>query len=109
MLQQADEIVLTPIILGELCAGFLKGQKTNKNQAELRAFMSSPRVLTVDIDSETGDRYALILSALWKAGTPIPTNDIWIAASAMQHGLRIVTTDTHYRQVPQVAVEYLEP
>jgi predicted nucleic acid-binding protein len=49
----------------------------------------------------------VIVDALRKAGTPIPTNDIWIAASAMQHGLRVLTTDVHYEKVRQVIVERL--
>ena len=61
------------------------------------------------MDGETSERYAVILDGLRKAGTPIPTNDIWIAASAMHLGLRIVTTDGHYRKVPQVVVAFHEP
>ena len=62
----------------------------------------------VAVDSETAERYALILTALWRAGTPIPTNDLWIAATAMQYGLRILTSDAHYRKVTQVVVDYIE-
>ena len=66
----------------------------------------SPRVSLVDVGEETAERYAVILNSLWQAGTPIPTNDIWIAASAMEYGLRVVTTDEHYDKVPQIMVEY---
>lgn len=107
-LQQADEISLTPVVLGELLVGFMRGKRRKKNEKELRAFLSSPRVTVVDVDEETAQRYALILNALWKVGTPIPTNDIWIAASAMQHGLRLLTRDAHYRKVTQVLVNYVE-
>lgn len=108
MLQQADEIYLTPIVLGELRAGFLRGKHRKKNEGELDAFLSSPRVAVVEVDDETATRYAVILHALWRAGTPIPTNDIWIAASAMQRGLRLLTTDAHFRKVSQVIVEYVQ-
>lgn len=107
-LQQADEISLTPVVLGELLGGFMRGKRRKKNEKELRAFLSSPRVTVVEVDEETAQRYALILTSLWKAGTPIPTNDIWIAASAMQHGLRLLTRDAHYRNVIQVLVDYVE-
>jgi len=60
------------------------------------------------LDQETAARYAAILNTLRNAGTPIPTNDIWIAATAMQHGLRLLTTDAHYVKVPQVIVDFLE-
>ncbi len=58
----------------------------------------------VGLDEGTAERYAFILNALWTAGTPISTNDIRIAASAMQYGLRLLTTDAHYQKVSQVAV-----
>lgn len=106
-LQRADEISLTPVVLGELLAGFIRGKWRKKNERELEAFLSSPRVQVVDVDADTAQRYAVILNALWKAGTPMPTNDIWIAASAMQHGLRLLTRDAHYRQVPQILVDYI--
>ena len=50
--------------------------------------------------------YALILNGLWQADTPIPTNDIWIAATAMEYGLSVVTTDDHYQKIPQIMVAY---
>lgn len=104
--QEADEIALTPIILGELYAGFLLGKHEKKNRSVLREFLASPRVKIRDIDEETSERYAAIFTYLREQGTPIPTNDIWIAASAMQYGLKLITTDTHYLKVPQVIVEY---
>ena len=106
-LQEADEISLNPIVLGELRAGFMRGRRRKKNEEELREFLSSPRVNVVDVDEETAERYAVILSSLWSAGAPIPTNDIWIAASAMQHGFHVLTTDEHYRKVTQVIVNYV--
>ena len=107
-LQRTDRIVLTPIVLGELGAGFRAGTRRKKNEAELRQFLSSPRVDVVAVDAETAERYAVILHGLRSAGTPIPTNDIWIAASAMQHGLRVITTDVHYTRIPQIIVERFE-
>jgi tRNA(fMet)-specific endonuclease VapC len=71
----------------------------------LRAFLASPRVDVIDVTEATSERYAAILDFLWKSGAPIPTNDLWIAASAMQHGLKLITTDTHYMKVPHVVTE----
>jgi predicted nucleic acid-binding protein len=107
-LQRADRIVVTPVVLGELGAGFRAGSHRKKNEAELRRFLSSPRVDVVAMDVETAERYAVILHGLRQAGTPIPTNDIWIAASAMQYGLHVLTTDVHYDRIPQVIVERFE-
>ena len=108
-LQQADEIYFSPIVLGELLAGFRRGRNRARNERELQTFLSSPRVRGVGLDEETAERYAVIVEGLWKAGTPIPTNDVWIAASAMQYGLPIVTTDAHYQRVAQVIVHLFEP
>src|SRR4030042_249300 len=107
--QQADEIVFNPVVLGELKAGFLMGKNEKRNRAILRDFLSSPRAIIAEIDEETSERYAVIVQSLRMKGTPIPTNDLWIAASAMQHGLKILTTDKHYLEVPQIITEYFEP
>jgi len=105
-LQEADEIYLNSVVLGELRAGFMRGSRRRKNEGELKTFLASPRVSVLEMGEETADRYAVILNGLWKAGTPIPTNDIWIAASAMEHGLNVLTTDAHYQKIPQVIVDY---
>ena len=70
-------------------------------------FLDSPRVNLIDVDEETARRYAVIFSTLRAAGTPIPTNDLWIAASAMQHGLRLLTADAHFEKVPQILLQFI--
>ncbi len=104
-LREADEIYLNPVVLGELYAGFAKGGREKKNRDILREFLASPRVQVAGIDEETAERYAAIITYLWRKGTPLPTNDLWIAATAMQYGLKLITTDTHYRNMPQIIVE----
>ena len=108
IVQQADEIVFNPVVLGELVAGFLMGGNEKRNRAILKDFLSSPRAIVVEIDEETSERYAMIVKSLRMKGTPIPTNDLWIAASAMQHGLKVLTTDRHYLEVPQIITEYFD-
>ena len=90
-LQHADEIFLNPIILGEIVAGFIMGTRERKNRTILQEFLSSPRVKIVSIDEETSERYGVITSYLRNERTPVPTNDLWIAASAMlcSMGLRL--------------------
>lgn len=105
-LQEADEICLNVVVLGELLAGFMRGRRRRRNEGELKTFLGSTRVRILDVNEETAERYAVILDSLWRAGTPIPTNDIWIAASAMQHGLHLLTTDAHYQNVTQVIVDF---
>ncbi|MCL4513710.1 MAG: type II toxin-antitoxin system VapC family toxin [Candidatus Eremiobacteraeota bacterium] len=105
--QKIDAIYFNPIVIGELLTGFLKGKRREENKKELDVFLSSPRVKILEINEETGEKYAVILNALWKAGTPVPTNDIWIAASAMQYGLRVLTSDMHYGKIPQITADIL--
>jgi predicted nucleic acid-binding protein len=106
LFQVAEHLYLNPIILGELYAGFQRGRKRSQNEALLHQFLQSPRVNIFPLDEETAERYSVILNTLWTAGNPIPTNDLWIAASAMQYGLEIVTTDSHFQKVVQVLVRH---
>jgi len=108
IMRRASEIVLPATVLGELFAGVRQGRQRIRNLEELEAFRRSPRVRVASVDEETALAYAEIVAYLRRAGTPIPTNDVWIAASAMQVGLRVVTTDAHFALVPQIAVEMLE-
>jgi predicted nucleic acid-binding protein len=102
---EAEEIFLNPVVLGELYAGFVMGEREKKNRDILKDFLSSPRVQVVALDEETAERYAAIVVYLQAQGTPIPTNNLRIAATAMQYGLKLLTTDTHYQKVPQIIVE----
>ena len=105
--READEIYLNAIVLGELMAGFVRGSRRAKNERQLADFIEAPRVNLIDVDDDTSGRYAAIYDTLRTAGTPIPTNDIWIAASAMQYGLRLLTLDAHFKHVPQVLTHFL--
>lgn len=103
---RADSLVVTPIVLGELLAGFRKGSRLAVNLERLEGFLASPRVRWVPVNDETANRYSILHDSLRRAGAPIPTNDVWIAASAMEHGLRLLTTDPHYERIPQIVVSY---
>jgi tRNA(fMet)-specific endonuclease VapC len=108
ILQEAYEAVLTPVILGELLAGFSGGRFETRNRELPKEFIETPRVRIYPIDGETSERYAAVWLHLRQHGTPIPNNDLWIAASAMQHGLKILTADRHFLKVPQVLTTILE-
>ncbi len=104
-IRESSEILVNAVVLGELRVGFLKGNRLEKNLAELTEFLASPRVSVVVIDESTAERYAMILRSLQQTGSEIPTNDVWIAASAMQYGARVLTTDRHFSRVDQIMAE----
>ena len=99
-LRKIDQIGFSAISAGELFSGFKGGNQEDKNREELNVFLDSPRVVVHTIDVETADFYASILNSLKVSGTPIPTNDIWIAAVAFQHGYKLCTKDKHFDLVP---------
>jgi tRNA(fMet)-specific endonuclease VapC len=100
VLQQAHEIGLCPVSIGELLSGFKGGKKEQENRRELEEFLDSPRVRVYGIDEATSEFYAEILRNLRKKGKPIPTNDIWIASVAFQHGLALFSKDQHFKDIP---------
>lgn len=101
-LQKTELIGISSISIGELLSGFKGGKKEVINRTELEGFLDSPRVEMYAVDVETADFYAQILDALRKNGTPIPTNDIWIAATAFQNGLKLYTMDYHFSKIPGI-------
>ena len=103
-LRSAHEIHLPLIVLAELLAGFAAGKRARKHRDELTRFMSSPRVHLLKPDEKTAYQYADVFAALRGKGTPIPTNDLWIAALARQHRLPLLTYDTHFAAVPGLVV-----
>ena len=100
VLQRARKIAICSISIGELLSGFKAGSKENRNRVELDEFLDSPRVELHYIDEDTAEFYAEIKNGLRKKGRPIPTNDIWIASIALQHGLKLYTNDQHFNYVP---------
>ena len=70
-----------------------------KNRKELDQFLDSPRVNLIHLDEETAEFYARVYWDMKKKGKPIPTNDLWVAASAMRHGLGLFTYDEHFDNI----------
>lgn len=100
VLRSADEIAICAISIGELLSGFVHGRREKENRKELAQFLDSPRVRLMKVDEETGEFYAGIIKNLNKAGHPIPTNDVWIGAVALRHGLKLFSKDHHFRFIP---------
>ena len=109
VLEHADEVVLSVIAIAELLAGFGAGRHYQRNRSELQRFLAEPNVSPGNLDFTSADRYAEIAAYLRRQGTPVPTNDILIAAHAMQHGLQVVTLDKHFQLMPQVSVLLFGP
>ena len=99
-LKRIDVIGFSAISIGELFSGFKGGNREVINREELNLFLDSPRVVVHFVDEGTADFYASILHNLKMAGTPIPTNDIWIAALAFQHGYQLFSKDNHFSLIP---------
>lgn len=92
--------MLPVTVLGELEAGFAMGLRALENRATLTRFLGEPFVTALPTTAEVARRYGQILARLSQAGTPIPTNDIWIAAATIDAGAQLLTFDAHFRQVP---------
>jgi tRNA(fMet)-specific endonuclease VapC len=99
LLRQAEYIAVNTVVFGELLAGFRCGSREAENRRELDQFLDSPRVEILDIDEDTAEFYAAVFRALKEKGRPIPSNDLWIAASTLRHGLGLATLDEHFRNI----------
>lgn len=104
LLKCADFIGISTVVLGELLAGFRCGSKEAENRVQLEKFLTSPRVELIDIDEQTAEFYAEIYRGLRAKGQPIPTNDLWIAASSLRHGLAVATFDEHFKAIDGLLV-----
>ncbi|SRR5579884_778126 len=101
-IESADELWLPFIVIGELRAGFAVGTQGSRNEATLRRFLLKPGVDVLYADEQTTHHYANIYRQLRKQGTPIPTNDMWIAALVLQHSLTLYDRDAHFDALPQL-------
>jgi tRNA(fMet)-specific endonuclease VapC len=101
-IEQADAIYLPFAVVAELRSGFLNGSRAAENERTLHSFLNSPDVSILFPDQQTTLQYAAIHHHLRMNGTPIPVNDVWIAALAIQHGLHLYARDRHFDCVPQL-------
>ena len=98
----ADAVWLPFIVLGELRAGFAVGTQGPRNEAVLRRFLLKPGVGVLYPDEQTTYHYATVYRQLRRQGTPVPTNDMWIAALVLQHSLTLHDRDAHFDALPQL-------
>jgi predicted nucleic acid-binding protein len=108
LLDQAELVGVPTVALGELRTGFLLGGRRQRSERDLDVFLDNPVVQVLPVDSETSRQYAEIVGELRKAGTPIPTNDIWIAATAARNGTAVLTCDDHFERIGRVGSVVIE-
>ena len=101
--RDATEILMSAVVIGELLYGLRHGSRFDRNATDLRSFLDNPYVSFVPVGPVTADRYSRIAAALRARGNPIPTNDVWIAAHAMETGADLVSADRHFEAVAGIA------
>ncbi len=107
-IDSARHLVMPSIVLGELRAGFRAGHRRERNESELAAFLAEPVVEVATVDDDVARIYGELWAALRSAGTPIPTNDVWIAAVTLRAGATLLTFDRHFEKVTRLGVHILD-
>lgn len=102
LFESADAIVLPYVALAELRCGFAGGRRQADNERILRQFLHRRHVAVAYPDERTTHQYAEVYRQLRRQGTPIPVNDMWIAALALQHDLVLHSRDRHFDHLPQI-------
>ena len=102
VLETAEEILLPFVVLAELRAGFAVGTRGRDNERLLRRFLERPGIGVAFATEATIREYASLYRQLQAQGTPIPTNDLWIAALVVEHDVALFTRDEHFRHLPQL-------
>lgn len=102
LVEHAEVVFLPFVVLAELRAGFALGTRSAENERILRHFLGKPGVAVLYADDQTTHHYAAIFRQLRRQGTPIPTDDLWIAALVLQHGLALCDRDQHFDYLPQL-------
>lgn len=105
----ADRVYLPTIVLGELEAAFRRGRRTGDNRAMLEEFLREDFVGVLPVTTDVARRYGELFVELRTAGTPIPINDIWIAATTIDAGAELVTFDTDFQQIARLDRTILVP
>ncbi|MEO8380952.1 MAG: type II toxin-antitoxin system VapC family toxin [Acidobacteriota bacterium] len=101
--RSADQVLMSTVVAGELLFGFRNGSRFETNREELEDFLASPYVALLPVTLVTADRFGRIAASLRRKGRPLPTNDIWIAAHAMESGADLLSFDQHFDEVDGIA------
>jgi len=98
-IRRAERVFLSAIVAGELVFGFRNGSRFEKNMGDLEAFLENAYVEFLPVSLTTADRFGRIAASLRRKGTPLPTNDIWIAAHAVESGAELLSFDRHFELI----------
>jgi tRNA(fMet)-specific endonuclease VapC len=101
-LGSCDEVWIPLFVLAEIKAGFYGGRQRHKNEILLHRLLAKTTVGVLLPGRETAEHYARLFVQLKRAGTPVPDNDLWIAALVLEHDLLLVTRDRHFQRIPQL-------
>ena len=107
-IEKSETIFVSQISIGEYKAGLDDTQRGRRDRAAILAFLRLPNVGEITLTSATTDLYAKVFRTLRAAGTPIPINDIWLAAQALEHGAVLVSHDQHFNAVANLQTMILE-
>jgi tRNA(fMet)-specific endonuclease VapC len=99
----AEQVLLSAVVAGELLFGFRNGTRYEANRSDLEHFLSNPYVRLLDVTLVTADRFGRISALLKQKGRPLPTNDIWVAAHAMESGAELLSFDRHFSEIDGLA------
>jgi tRNA(fMet)-specific endonuclease VapC len=99
-ISSAETVYMSVIVLGELFAGFAGGAKKRENKVTLQRFLMKPSVKILNATAETAEVFGQVKFDLKRSGNPLPINDVWIAAHALETGSVVVTYDTHFKSIP---------
>jgi predicted nucleic acid-binding protein len=105
LLESSEEVWVPLVVLGEILAGFRGGDQRHGNELVLRRFFAQPNVGMLAPGRETCEHYARLFVQLKKSGSPIPDNDVWIAAVCLEHDLTLITRDRHFERIHQLLLK----
>lgn len=102
LIRRSEGVLLSAVVVGELMFGFRHGSRAEANLRDLDAFVRLPEVRVLPVTLVTADRYSRLFRSLRRRGRPIPTNDVWIAAHAMESGADLVSFDRHFAALDEI-------
>ena len=108
LVRMSERILFSTVVVGELLAGFRGGSRFERNRRLLDEYLESPFVRGVAVTKTTADRFGRIWAGLRAKRHPIPTNDVWIAAHAMETGADLVSFDDHFEAIDGLAWIHLK-